>query len=143
MSAGYIGAPGAADQTMANLISIDGLRNPWPMGIPSPAYTFAGFQIGAAAVMGGGGGGGGHTPPVSSPDPGTGPGPVTPPVTEPGGRPVAPAPDTSFDLPLVDIARIKRSAQIMVESKEPIAVPECDSDSAYATMLTCHDAPSR
>ena len=45
LSAGYIGAPGAADQTMANLISIDGLRNPWPMGIPSPAYTFAGFQM--------------------------------------------------------------------------------------------------
>jgi hypothetical protein len=84
LSAGYIGAPGAADQAMANLISIEGQRNPWPMGIPSSAYTFAGLEIGSAVPIVGGGGGGGSgggsvTPPVIPPIPSTNPGPVTPP----------------------------------------------------------------
>ena len=134
LSAGYIGAPGAADQTMANLISIDGLRNPWPMGIPNPAYTFAGFQIGGAVVMGGGGGGGGsHTPPVSSPNPGTGPGPVTPPGTEPGERPVTSAPDTSVDPLLVDIARLQCAAEMMVQSEKLPAGAACGAASASAS----------
>src|SRR5258708_4413015 len=83
-----------ADQPMAHLASTDATRIPGPMGIPSPAYAFPGFQIGGSPpAPPGGGGGGGSTPPVLPPDPGTGPGPVTPPITEPGGRPVTPAPD--------------------------------------------------
>jgi hypothetical protein len=73
--AGYIGAPGAADQTMADLISIGGLRDPWPPGIPNPAYTFAGFIIAGDVVVPGGGGGGS--------DQNSAPPPVTPPITRP------------------------------------------------------------
>jgi len=137
LSAGYIGAPGVADQTMANLISIGGIS--YPVLVPDPAYTFAAFIIGGSppAPPGGGGGGGGtgggRTPPVLPPDPGTGPVPVTPPVTEPGGGPVTPAPETSFDPLPFDIARIQRSAEIMVLSTELPAVPECDPDSSHSS----------
>lgn len=41
---GYIGAPGAATQGMANLITIAGVP-----GTGNPAYTFAGFNIGYSA----------------------------------------------------------------------------------------------
>lgn len=41
---GYIGAPGAASQSMANLISINGVSA--PLLVPNPAYTFAGYVIG-------------------------------------------------------------------------------------------------
>ena len=135
LSAGYIGAPGAADQTMANLISIDGMRNPWPMGIPNPAYTFAGFQIGAACRprWRRRRWGRQHAARPLLPIPGTGPGPVTPPVTAPGGWPVTPGRTTSFDVLPGDIARIQRSAEIMVRSVKLPPEPQCDAASAYAT----------
>jgi hypothetical protein len=138
LSAGYIGAPGVADQTMANLISIDGLRNPWPMGIPSSNYTFAGLEIGS--LGGGGGGGGGSTDIPITPavtDPVTPPGPITPPVTDPGVRPVISESVPSFSTLLPDIARVQRSAETMVLPRKPPAKvpaePQCDSDLAYAT----------
>ncbi len=48
MTGGYIGAPGAASQAMANLISIGGLF--WPVGIPSALWTFEGYRIGQVAA---------------------------------------------------------------------------------------------
>jgi hypothetical protein len=133
LSAGYIGAPGVADQTMANLISISGVS--YPTLVANPAYTFAAFIIGDTppAPPSGGGGAGGGTPPVLPPDPGAGPGPVTPPVTEPGGRPVTPVPETSFDPLPFDIARIQRSAEIMALSAELPAEPACDPASPHSS----------
>jgi hypothetical protein len=135
LSAGYIGAPGAADQTMANLISIGGIA--YPVLVPDPAYTFAGFIIGGALPVAGGGGGGGGgggstdtpvTPPATNPV--THPGSITPPVTVPGVRP-------SFSTLLPDIARIQRSAEIMVLPKSLTAKlptePQCNADSAYTS----------
>ena len=137
LSDGFIGAPGVADQAMANLISIGGIA--YPVLVPDPAYTFAAFIIGASppAPPGGGGGGGGAggspTPPVLPPAPGTGPGPVTPPVIEPGGRPITPVPETTFDPLLFDIARLQCSAEMMVQSAKLPAGAACGAASAYAS----------
>ncbi|MFO1242186.1 MAG: hypothetical protein U1E36_03160 [Rickettsiales bacterium] len=75
--AGRVGAAGAADQAMANRISINGVL--YPALIADPAYTFASYIIGDNVVTpppGGGGGGGG-----GSSGGGTNPGPTTPPGT--------------------------------------------------------------
>lgn len=47
LSAGYIGTPAAASQTMANLITKGGL----PVATPSPAYMFDSFEIGYIAPV--------------------------------------------------------------------------------------------
>jgi hypothetical protein len=98
----------------------------YPALIANPAYTFAGFVIGARLPAAGGN----HTPPVTPPvaDPITLPGPLTPPVTEPGVRPVTSGPETSFD-----IARIQREADILVLPAELPPEPECDSDSSRSS----------
>jgi hypothetical protein len=111
--AGYIGAPGAASQTMANLISIDGQRDPWPMGIPNAGYTFAGFQIGATSLGGSGGSRGGD---AVTPDPG-----IPPPETVfPVVPPQPSLPETPSFLPGTDPSRIVRSAQAMTQQQENI-----------------------
>jgi hypothetical protein len=109
--AGYIGAPGAVTQTMANLISINGQRQPWPVGIPNDNFTFAGLYIGGSG--GGGGGsqqGGGVPAPVSPPAEPIHPVPPpveaqTPPMTENSDFPIF----SSLFAP----ARVERSAREM------------------------------
>jgi hypothetical protein len=133
LSAGYIGAPGVADQTMANLISIGGVS--YPVLVGDPAYTFAGFIIGGALAPppgggGGGGNGGGSTPlPVTPP---TGPG-TTPPSTHPNGQPVTSAPDASFHPPLLDLGRLQCSAEMMVQAAKRPSGAACGAASAHAS----------
>ncbi len=132
LSAGYIGAPGAVTQTMANLISIDGQRYPWPAGIPNDSFTFASLYIGGSEPHSGGPEGDGGTSPVLPPDPGPEPGPAPPPGPEPSGRPVTPAPEIAFDSLMFDIARIQRSTE-MILPVELATKPQCDAASAYAS----------
>jgi hypothetical protein len=135
LSAGYIGAPDVADQVMANLISIGGVS--YPALVPDSDYTFAGFVIGAEPPSGGGGGGSIPSPVTPPTNPVTDPG--TPlPVPLPGARPGTSASDTSSDLLQSDIARIQRSAEMMVKLPPE---PECDSDSSHASCDTLR--PSR
>jgi hypothetical protein len=122
LTAGYIGAPGAADQTMANLISIGGQRDPWPAGIPSPAYTIAAFEIGTE--IGGGGGSGGNPPspfPVT-PGPDTRP-PSPPPAAAPDESPAPPVTSPARDDLLHEISRIERSAQAVTQGPKHIPGP--------------------
>lgn len=51
LTPGYIGAPGAADQTMANLIRVGGVLMP----TPNPLFTFGGFVIGTPLSVPGSG----------------------------------------------------------------------------------------
>jgi filamentous hemagglutinin family protein len=55
LTPGYIGAPGATDQTMANLIRIGGVLMP----TPDPLFTFGGFVIGTPLSVPGSGSGAG------------------------------------------------------------------------------------
>jgi filamentous hemagglutinin family protein len=133
--AGYIGAPGAVTQTMANLISIDGQRYPWPMGIPNDDFTFAGLYIG-----GSGGGGGG-----SQPGGGVAPAPVSPPVepppsvappAEPQMPPMTENPDFSLFSSLFAPSRVERSAlEMTARYMRPKTTPEFRRN-PYAQLIT-------
>ena len=97
--AGNIGAAGVADQAMANRITINSILMPAPL----PAYTFAGFIIGAGgpppAPPGGGGGGGGVAGAGSSL--GGTPTPSVPGIPLPGGN-VLPPEVPGVPLPNID-----------------------------------------
>lgn len=129
--AGNIGAPGAADQTMANLISINGVAA--PTLVANPAYTFAGYTIGALAAPPAGGGGssgsgGSPTPPPSG-------GGTTPPPSggggssgggSGGGSPIGSI-TPSFRQALIDII----SAQDTVGSNPSFGFDETYEDGYY------------
>jgi hypothetical protein len=128
--AGYIGAPGAVTQTMANLIAIDGQRYPWPVGIPNDDFTFAGLYIGGSSGGGGSQPGGGVTS-----------GPVSPPV-EPTPSVLSPSPpvtenrDFPFFSSIFSLSSVQRSALEMTDMyMKSRTVPEFRRHS-YAQLIT-------
>jgi filamentous hemagglutinin family protein len=134
--AGYIGAPGAVTQTMANLIAIGGQRYPWPAGIPNDDFTFAGLYIGGSSggAAGGSQPGGGVTPgPVSPP---SNPLPSVPTPSAPQTPPAAENRNVSIFSALLAPSRVQRSALEMTGMYlKPKTIPEFRRN-PYAQLIT-------